>query len=596
MSSAKLPPEPPADSKDMRPEDWALIRRALARTSIIAYIRMIAPWFTIEEIHCVIAAFLENMESGAIDRGMIFLPPRTGKSMMGSVFFPSHWAGLYPSDKILQVGHSVELSRGFSLDVRQIMKDPEYSFIFPGVRLAKDSQAAGKWRVEDTYGSMEALERAQARAAARAQQGQYNAAGVTSNLAGKGFNLGIGDDLMSEQDKDSKIVKQRIWDWWGPGFYTRRQPDRNAILLMMTRWANDDIAGRILDMVESTKHRGADYWEVLNVPAILDRDSAKKIVAVAKEYGQMSDVKQLREGDSFAPRRWTLKELGRSRASMTERDWNALYLGKPDADEGHILKEKNFRIWPEKEMPECFEIFDMYDTAFGDGEQNDYSARSRWGLFRYRETEGERALVNMILLGRWKQRIDAPDLVVRAMVDAWGSKETRRALKTLHRDPDYTFLDSLVIENGGNEIPAGNPNRMMFEMKASAQWLVRELRRINKPRRLPVFPWLIPRFTAGGNKGKEMDKVSRAHYGNLVAEQGAVWIPDRVWARGVAKAASQCKFDGSDESDDLEDTLVASMIYVRQSYRVELPTDIDEEAEKKPRYREKRQFYGARTG
>lgn len=580
-----------SDAKELSKEadqvDWAMLRRALARTSMIAYIRMVAPWFTVEEVHCAIALHLEAMISGELDRLLITMPPRTGKSLMGSVFFPSFWAGNYPSDKILQVGHSVELSRGFSLDVRSTMREEEYQWIFPGVRLAKDSQAAGKWRVEDIATAMARLEAK----AERAQQGQYNAAGVTSNLAGKGFHLGVADDLMSEQDKDSKVMKDRIKNWWGPGFYTRRQPERNAILLMMTRWGTDDIAGHLEEL--AAKHHGADVYTKLNVPAILDAASAKQVYTMAEAYGQIKqeDLKPLKAGDSFAPRRWSLKELGRSKANMTDRDWNALYLGKPTVDEGHILKRRHWRLWPHDDPPECIEIFQMYDTAFEKNESADNSARTTWGLFEYRETQGERAMMNMVLLDRWEKKVDAPDLRTVAMVGCWGSVDTRKALEEMKMAPDLEFLADMVKENGGRELNGMYPDRVMVENKASGLWLNKELKRITKPRRMPISMWRAPR----GARGKELSKYARAHYGNLVLEQGAVWYMNRKWAGEVIDLCAQCKFDDTDKTDDLPDTVVASMIHVRQTYRVELKTDIDEEAEKQPKRKTKRQFYGART-
>ncbi len=582
-------------SKPKDETDWAMLRRALARTSMIAYMRLVAPWFTIEEVHCVIALYLEAMITGEIDRLQVTMPPRTGKSMMGSVFLPSFWAGHFPSDKVMQVGHSVQLSRTFSLDVRSIMQDPAYQWIFPGVRLAKDAKAAGKWRVEDvlqmhatgTDVEMPRLEKQKV----RQQQGQYNAAGVTSNLAGIGFNLGIADDLMSEQDKDSKITKDRIKNWWGPGFYTRRQPERNAILLMMTRWGTDDIAGHLEEMEQ--KHHGADVWTRLNVPAILDKDSAKMVYTMAEAYGQIpqADLVPLKEGDSFAPRRWPKKELDRSKANVTDRDWNALYLGSPRVDEGHILKRKHWRLWPHDDPPECLEIFQMYDTAFDKGEENDNSARTTWGLFEYRETQGERASMHMVLLDGWEDKVDAPDLRTVAMVGVFGSVKTREALVDMKMLPDIEYLDEMVQKNGARPIYGMHPDRLMIENKASGLWLNKELRRVTKPGRMPISMWRAPR----GARGKELSKFAKAHYGNLVLEQGAVWYMNRAWASALIDKCAQTKFDGTDDHDDIQDTVVAAMIHVRQTYRVELKTDVDEEAERKPRRKAKRQFYGART-
>lgn len=568
--------------------DSALMRRVLARVSLIAYIRTVAPWFTIEEIHLVIAAHLEAVTNGEIDRLMIFMPPRAGKSQTCSVFFPSWYAGRFPNEKILQVGHSTELSRNFSLDVRGLMRSPEYEWIFPGVQLAKDAGAAGRWRVEEVYLELEKLEEQ----ISRNQQGQYNAAGVTSGIAGKGFNLGIIDDPMSEQDKHSKLTKDRIWNWYGPGFYTRRQPDKNAIVLCQTRWARDDLPGHLLEQQE--KHHGADVWTTLNIPAILDRDSAAKIYLIASEYKDTElEIIGMQEGDSFAPRRFSQKELARSRANLIETDWNALYMGNPNVEEGFILKQRHWRLWPKKNMPDCQYVFQMYDTALEEKEQNDFSARTTWGVFEYREKDGERPTQHMILLEAWEDHVETPDLKVEAMVSAWGPKDAKKALKLMYPQEADRYNAIPEVDKDGKEIEGWFPDHILIENKVSGSMLIKELRRVRKPRPLPVRPWDNPR----GDRGRELSKFSRAKLAALVLEQGAVWYPNRKWALAVIKKMAETKFDGTDDTDDMADTVTASMIYVRKTYRVELPSDVDEEAEALAARGSatKRQFYGARN-
>lgn len=567
--------------------DWENLRRVLCRESLIHYMRRMAPWFMIEEVHCAIAIHLEALSILDIDRLMMFLPPRTGKSSMVSQFFPSWWAGKFPSDQILQVGHSVDLSRGFSLDVRAFMNDPEYQWIFPGIRLAKDAKAAGKWRVEEVQAVLNGIT-AEARAEAskaskRQKQGQYNAAGVTSNIAGKGFNLGIADDPMSEQDKDSKIVKDRLWNWWPSGFYTRRQPERNVICLTMTRWAKDDLAGRLLEQQE----RGGDQWTVLNVPALLDRDSAKKIYTIAEAY-DMPDRKPLEVDGSFAPRRWPVKELIRTKNSgMPDRDWQALYMGNPKAIEGKILKKAYWRLWPKPEMPECDFIFTMYDTAMEKGKANDLSARTSWGIFRHREKEGERESFHMMLLEAWSDRVETPELRAKVVAGVIGGKRAIEVLRKHYpRDPEsLKYIAATEV--------AMHPDLVLIEKKGGASGLIQELRRMTDPAfgvdgKLPVQGWKLPRNSAG-----EMDKYARALLGSVVLEQGAVWYPDKLWAEKVIDQCADCAFDGSDDTDDLPDTVTASLVYVRQKYRIELGSDIDEDAEAKAQVRRpKRRMYG----
>jgi hypothetical protein len=563
-------------SQSFRSEADALTSAARDR-SLLFYVKTVFPWFILEEIHCVIASYLEAAAEGKIDRLMISLPPRAGKSTLTSIASPSWWMGKFPSDKIMQIAYSSDLSKRFSRQVLQAINSPAYAQLFPHVRISKDAHAADYWNVEDITSVSEQIRR-----------GEYRAAGVTSGIAGSGFNLGIIDDPLSEQDKDSKRAKDRVWEWYGAGFYTRRQPEKNIIILIATRWALDDLSGRLRAAARS----GGDSWEVVNIPAILDGDIARKIHTVAKEYGFGGDMEPVTAGGSFAPRRFTPEELDRTRANVRERDWQALYMGKPTEEEGAILKRKYWRLWPHKDLPEFLFVFQMYDTAFEASETADYSAMTSWGIFEYRDREG-RATVHMMLIGKWKRRVESPDLpkVVEALCH--GSKHM--AVQKSSDPTRWSNLEAEVVElirgpgqTIGPRIRGGNPHRVMIENKASGINLIKELRRRKDPA-IPVHPWNPPLGTRG-----QLGKYARAQFGAMVLEEGSVWYLGTDWALEAIDECAKCKFDGSDASDDLPDTVAAALIYVRQTYRVEMDSDIDEDEEERRDLLKKRtrKFYG----
>jgi hypothetical protein len=141
---------------------------------------------------------------------------------------------------------------------------------------------------------------------------------------------------------------------------------------------------------------------------------------------------------------------------------------------------------------------------------------------------------------------------------------------------------------GAKSVTGFHPDKVLIENKASGIWLIKELRRRRAPQ-LPVHPWNPPMGTKG-----QMGKYARAHFAAVVLEQGAVWYQNFDWCLDVIDECAKCKFDGSDESDDLPDTVAAAMIYVRQTYRLEVNSDIDEDDEF-PAERQstrKRKFYG----
>lgn len=172
------------------------------------------------------------------------------------------------------------------------------------------------------------------------------------------------------------------------------------------------------------------------------------------------------------------------------------------------------------------------------------------------------------------------------LVSHWGGKEAKKALEEMYpQDPD-------IAEGIDENAPATLADRILIENKASGLWLIKELRRIRKPKPMPIWPFALPRGSRGG---AELSKFARAHMASLVLEQGAVWYMNRKWAETVIDKCAACQFLGQDTDADLADTVTASMIYVRQTYRVEVGSDIDEEEEKRANKRVKpRQFYGAR--
>lgn len=187
-------------------------KRLEAHRNMAYYIKQVWPWFIIEEIHLVLCQWLMALEENFIDRLMVFMSPRAGKSRTASIILPSHYLGRYAHREVMQAGHSDDLSRGFGRETKNITASPVYQRIFPGFKIAPDSKAAGRWHTH--------------------KNGQYIATGLTGGIAGKGFHLGIVDDPLSEQDARSKKAQQFAVDWYGGGFYTRQAADVSAILMM----------------------------------------------------------------------------------------------------------------------------------------------------------------------------------------------------------------------------------------------------------------------------------------------------------------------------------------------------------------------------
>lgn len=312
--------------------------------------------------HRAIAKKLEAVERGEIKRLMISLPPRHGKSLLCSEFFPAWYLGRNPEKQVIFATYSQDLAEDFGRRVRNWLRDDAYRAIFPGIEIATDSSAASRFSV--------------------GQRGAYFAVGVGSSITGRGADvLLIDDPLKGREEADSETMRRRLKDWYTSVAYTRLMPG-GAIVIVQTRWHPDDLSGWILE------EHAHEKWDALSLPAI----SPKR--------------------DALWPDRYPLATLETIKATLPSRDWSALYQQSPIIDGGNILRSDWWRKWDSKHPPECSYILQSWDTAFSDkdAKANSYSARTTWGVFRDRAEK-----TALILIEAWHGRVDYPTLRAEAL-------------------------------------------------------------------------------------------------------------------------------------------------------------------------------------
>ncbi len=302
----------------------ALKARA-ARTSLLGFTEYTNPAYERAGHHERITARLEAVERGEIDRLMIFMPPRHGKSELASKRFPAWCLGRKPTRQIIAASYNSDLANDFGRNVRNIVAEPEFGQVFPNVSLAADSQAAN--RMNTNHG------------------GAYVAAGVGTAVTGRGAHIALIDDPFKDREEaDSERRRELVWDWYRSTLFTRLMPG-GAIVLIQTRWHEDDLAGRILE------HEG-DQWEVLELPAIDDA------------------------GKALWPEWYDETALARIKATVGPREWSALYQQKPQPDEGTFFKREWFSEWTA--LPKV-RYYGTSDYAVTDG-GGDYTVHRIWGI------------------------------------------------------------------------------------------------------------------------------------------------------------------------------------------------------------------------
>jgi predicted phage terminase large subunit-like protein len=289
-----------------------LLRRRRAKRGLVDFTGYTFPQYVAAAHHTRIAAKLEAVARGEIDRLMINMPPRHGKSELASRRFPAWYLGTNPEKAIIAASYNSDLATDFGRQVRNIVDSEEYKRLF-GTRLAEDSRAANRWNTDDG--------------------GAYVAAGVCTAITGRGANILLIDDpLKDRQEADSEIQRQKVWDWYTSTAYTRLAPN-GAVIVIQTRWHEDDLSGRLLT---ETK-RGGDQWDVLELPAISD------------------------DGQPLWSDFYPLDALERIRKVLPVRDWSALYQQRPAPDEGDYFKREWFRYYAER--PKHLRIYGASDYA-----------------------------------------------------------------------------------------------------------------------------------------------------------------------------------------------------------------------------------------
>lgn len=507
------------------PAERALVEEFLRRRDLrkkgetfLDYIVHVAPWFVIEEVHIAIAEQLQRIAEGEIDRLMLFVAPRTGKSQMASVFFPTHFIGRGPDKQIMQVGHSATISEGFGREARNILNTPEHQEVYPECRLSKDSRSVSAW--------------------ATTKNGKYSTAGVDTGIAGKGWALGILDDLLNEKTALSSAAKKYVHNWYGPGFYSRQMPrdyvtgKGSAIVNIQTRWAVDDLAGWLL--AQQQVNPDADKWEVLSIPALLDQKSAELLTRISHDprYRKylIGEPITFKEGDSYCPRRFPLKDLMRTKANMSARAWSALYMQSPVAEEGGLLRKEWWKLWPDsKPLPEITYLLQSYDVASETAIHNDNTARTTWGVFK-RPSDG---MMCAIVMEYSLLKLDFPAL----------------------------------LEDALKSYKVHNPDREVIEKASSGIPLYQEFRK----RGIPVSP-IRPVGT----------KYSRADAATIPLSQGVIYYPDRQWARNLIDV---CAAFPAGPEDDSVDSVTLGINFIRRMFLLETPGDEepeDDEMDKPP--------------
>jgi predicted phage terminase large subunit-like protein len=312
------------------------------------------------------------------------MPPGHAKSTYASVLFPAWYLSRTPAASVIACSHTQQLAERFGRQVRNIVAGPACGSAF-GCALAPDSQSAGRW--------------------ATLAGGDYLAVGTGGSITGHRADLALIDDpIKGREQADSKLLRDKVWEWYRADLRTRLKPGA-GIVLIQTRWHEDDLAGRILGGAidpSSGAVRAVDgeAWHVLSLPALAEED----------------DPLGRAPGEALWPDMFDAGLLKREREIQGPRNWSALYQQRPVPDSGDYFKRDWLR-WFEPDRTDARTLA-LYGAS-------DYAVTAGGGDYTVHGVIGVDAEDNIYVLDWWRGRTDSLTWVdaLCDLIERWGPRE-----------------------------------------------------------------------------------------------------------------------------------------------------------------------------
>lgn len=283
---------------------------------------------------------IEQVERGEIERLMIFMPPRHSKSQTVTETLPSYFIGKDPTRRVIEVSYSQTFAQKFGNSNRR--KVNEFGKPIFGITLDKTNNSKTNWSVEGQPGGMISV-------------------GLGGAITGEGADLLLVDDVVkNRKEADSETMRNRIWDEWTSTLLTRLHPG-GRIIVIMTRWHEDDLAGRILAQAEEN----GEHWEIINLPC----------------EAEENDPLGREPGEPLWPERFGKDWMEKKKKAVGSRDWDSLFQQHPRPQSlVRMLNPAWFEIvndYPRKARQVRY--WDLAATEVKPGRDPDWTAGGRVG-------------------------------------------------------------------------------------------------------------------------------------------------------------------------------------------------------------------------
>lgn len=298
-----------------------------------------------QPVHKALADALERVERGEIKKLILCMPPRHGKSELASKIFPAFFVARDPYRHVMVGSYNQPFANDFGKAVRKVMRHPAFQAVFPDCKLQKGAQQVD--RLETEKGGVLAF------------------VGRGGSITGRGAHLFIIDDpLKNSKEADSETTRNDLWTWFNNDVLSRAMDDDSRIIIIQTRWHEDDLVGRLTD--PANPHWSAEEaaeWQIINIPAIAEADDPK------------DDPLGREKGQALWPEKFGLKFLEGFRR-RDGRGFMALYQQRPTPLDGDLITNDMIQTYAsEKERPPIgrLRVYAASDHAVKEGQANDWT-------------------------------------------------------------------------------------------------------------------------------------------------------------------------------------------------------------------------------
>lgn len=290
---------------------------------------------------------LEAVERGEIRRLMGFMPPGAAKSTYAVHLFTPWYLGKKKGRSVLVTTYAAGLAAKHGRRSRAVMRQPVYNEIFPGAGLDPKRSAVDDWGTTN--------------------EGEWMGLGILAGVTGNRADLIIIDDpVKGREEADSEVTRTKTRAAYDDDVLTR-QKSGAALIIIQTRWHEDDLAGSILPEGYSGESgpilcRDGEIWEVVNIPAQAEHDD---------------DPLGRTKGEYLWPEYWPESHWNQFRNNP--RTWSALYQQRPRPDEGTYFERSSFKRFNEATLPKSLRYYGTSDYAVSEG-RGDYTRLTVWGV------------------------------------------------------------------------------------------------------------------------------------------------------------------------------------------------------------------------